>query len=40
MDELIDIQNTKPLISEGLYLLQEERFIESNKNIYKNRKKQ
>ena len=35
MDDLIDIQNTKPLISEGLYLLQEERFIESNKNIYK-----
>jgi len=35
MDELIDTQNTKPLISEGLYLLQEERFIESNKNIYK-----
>jgi hypothetical protein len=35
MDDIIDIQNTKPLISEGLYLLKEERFIESNKNIYK-----
>jgi len=31
MDEI----STNPLIYEGLYLLQEERFIESNKNIYK-----
>jgi hypothetical protein len=27
--------DNKPLIDEGIYLLQEERFIETNKNIYK-----
>jgi len=27
--------DNKPLIEEGIYLLQEERFIETNKNIYK-----
>jgi hypothetical protein len=27
--------NIKPLINEGIYLLKEERFIETNRNIYK-----
>ena len=31
----MDYLNVNPLIYEGIYLLQEERFIETNKNIYK-----
>jgi len=31
----MDYLNINPLIYEGIYLLQEERFIETNKNIYK-----
>jgi hypothetical protein len=31
----MSIKNIKPLINEGIYLLKEERFIETNRNIYK-----